>query len=91
MKVPLNIYTNKIFIRKACKIQLERNLASPHRPSVSNDMKIAEQLRQKNCFYRKSDKGNKAVILNKSDHFERVDNLINNDPINLSQRTLCQN
>ncbi|XP_060518228.1 uncharacterized protein LOC132696986 [Cylas formicarius] len=53
----------------------ERNESKP--PTHQN---IVKGLKEKDCFYLKADKGNKVVIIDKKDYFERVDSLIQHGP-----------
>nr|CAI5849577.1 unnamed protein product [Callosobruchus analis] len=46
----------------------------------TSDRKAIASLKEKDCFYLKADKGNKVVILDKKDYFDRVDKLIEEGP-----------
>lgn len=74
--------SSKGFVREACRNQISTNIVkNVHKSKRSKkERKIAKRLREKDCFYLKADKGNKVVILDKEDYYERVNNLINNGP-----------
>lgn len=62
-----------------CKLRIAKNLenlgTNNHNTSTS-DIRIIKGFSKKDCFYLKADKRNKIVILNKSDYFARVNNLL---------------
>ena len=73
--------SSKGFVREACRKQISSNIINNKKSSKSaKEMKVIKRLREKDCFYLKADKGNKVVILDKDDYYERVDNLISNGP-----------
>nr|CAI5821272.1 unnamed protein product [Callosobruchus analis] len=66
---------------------LRKNLQNAINKDIDNllnkrtsDRKAIASLKEKDCFYLKADKGNKVVILDKKDYFDRVDKLVEEDP-----------
>lgn len=67
-----------------------------------NDLKIVDDLKSKDVFYMKPDKGNGIVVLDRSDYEERMQNLlrdgayeeiidgrlVNNNPVNVMQNKI---
>lgn len=71
----------KSFVRGACSARISReNLRQRKQVSSNNEFNIIKSLRSKDCFYLKADKGNKLVILDKTEYFERVRSLITQGP-----------
>lgn len=81
-------FSTKEYIRNACKIQITNNIEQNKNNIINNkDHKIINNLRKRDVFYLKADKGNKIVILNKADYFERVNNLITTGPYKEIKKT----
>lgn len=74
--------TTKNSIRDSCKRKIRDNINKfTSFPNLNKEhKKTIKSLREKDCFYLKADKGNKLVILDKEDYYERVNRLIDNGP-----------
>ena len=72
--------SSKGFAREAVRKQISKNVINHKHNSQRKTQNIIKGLREKECFYLKADKGNKVVILDKQDYFQRVDNLIGDGP-----------
>ena len=82
---------SKVFTREACRNQLSKNIVSSKSLKSNKEHNIVKSLRNKDCFYLKADKGNKVVILDKKDYYDKVNNLIDNGPyINLKKNPLSK-
>lgn len=55
---------------------------------LNEDQKILKELREKDVYYMKADKGNSVVILDKEDYIERMTNLIQTGPYSLHPMTM---
>jgi hypothetical protein len=67
-------------VREACRQVISKNLGKTSHSQSENHNKVIKSLRRKDCFYLKADKGNKVLILDKEDYYERVNHLISNGP-----------
>ena len=72
----------KQFVRHACHIQIEKNISGlkASQPRMPADTHTLKNLKRKNCFFLKSDKGNTTVIMDKDEYIERTMNTITNGP-----------
>jgi hypothetical protein len=70
----------KNHVREACPQVISKNLRKTSHSQSENHNKVIKSLRRKDCFYLKADKGNKVLILDKEDYYERVNHLISNGP-----------
>lgn len=52
----------------------------PVNNAMSSNQKLLNDIRQKDCYYMKADKGNKLVILDKQDYDDRMHKLIADGP-----------
>lgn len=83
---------DKNYIRNACKLQITDNLSkiSQHK-NINKDLNILKNLKNKDCFYLKADKGNTVVILDKQDYFDRGNKLLQEGPyINIPKNPLSK-
>lgn len=69
-------------IRKTTRNDIEsaKQNVNPGSPSKVNERKILKSIREKKCFHLKADKGNKIVILEKSEYDIRMNELLNDGP-----------
>jgi hypothetical protein len=68
----------KYSIRKTCKEVLEHY--TPKNVKYNSESKILKNLKNKDCFYMKSDKSNAIVIMNKDKYFSKVEKMIAEGP-----------
>lgn len=69
------IYTVKENIRKRT-LDVLKSTPQQRIYTQTNEFETVKQLREKECYYVKADKGNKLVIMNKSDYDTSILNLI---------------
>ena len=70
-------------VREASKQIIMKNMYLKTGKKLNNPVdnyKVIKGLWEKDCFYVKAEKGNKVVILDKEDYFDRLDILIANGP-----------
>nr|CAH7762538.1 unnamed protein product [Callosobruchus chinensis] len=67
--------SSKGFVREAVRSQICKNISTCNPRGIS-DRQTIESLKEKDCFYLKSDKGNKVAISDEKYYFDRVDKLI---------------
>lgn len=70
-------------IRKACKKSILDSKSKLYSNKLNVDYKIIKALKQKDCFYMKADKSNTVVIMDKTDYFEKVQQMIDSGPYTL--------
>lgn len=73
-------YQNQDIARKECLNLMKTNANTNNSIKKEKSFKIIQELKKKDCFYLKADKGNSIVVLKKKDYIERMKALINTGP-----------
>lgn len=66
-------------VRKAAKKVIKKVKSTRTLPTQNNDIETIKKLKEKDVYYMKSDKGNKTVIMDKTDYDERMRKSIDED------------
>lgn len=82
---------DKEIIRKAVRPVIKNVLIAPkRRQTIKTDLSITSDLKTKDVFYLKADKGNKMVIMDKTEYRRRMNNLIADSSFKVLKRNPLQ-